>query len=80
MRFLNVQATGLNCKTVVAITAMWVVSQNTLTFVQKLVDVSSKIHSDNVQCQNKIQHYLMYSLYKLRIPCTEFHVRTADNM
>lgn len=79
VRLLNVQAKGLNCETVVAMTAMWEISLNTLTFVQKLVDVPSKIHSDNVQCHNKIQHYLMYSLFKLRIPCNRFHMWTVDN-
>ena len=80
MRFLNVQAKGLNCVTVVAMSAMWEISLNTMTIVQKLVDVPSKIHSDDVQCHKKTQHYLMYSLFKLRIPCTEFHMWTVNNM
>jgi len=42
VRFLNVQAKGLNYETMVAMTAMWEISLNTLTFVQNLVDVPSK--------------------------------------
>jgi len=33
VRFSNVQAKGLNCETVVAITAMWEISLNTMIFI-----------------------------------------------